>query len=419
MAPGGDSPTLEAFHAEPGASEMRAVASVPIEIIEIILQQQLADPSARLADLETTPIRSDGYSGNHLMRVRLAWTSESSAEEPRAATWVLKRWLSGGHSERLPGVDRPLEALGWTQGLLRPSSLPAGVATPIVGVRSDPNGLAAWIAMEDVSPSLRRYSRDLPLPPHEALNRARLVLDRMARLHTRWERPAQQAALRRCRWLVPMDRMLQCEAARCAVALGKASPTDTPPMDDVTDNYRDDLAALLAWMPSGDRPLFEDLFCHRERLVSALRAFPRTLIHGDLGDRNLGIRPGSDSGALDEASELVLIDWEWMAFSTPALDVARLWGSFPAVCDPSVPLPEAAFSNELPAYYFERYRAYGGVLRDVQAWHRACSLALLGLSMGQVSFIGSMIRHDVTRVVTALARQFDTIGAAARTLLAD
>jgi Phosphotransferase enzyme family len=398
---------------------MLTTVHVPAEIIEAILQRHLADPSARLADLESEPIPSDGYSGNHLFRVRLAWTSAMAAEPPRATTWVLKRWLPGGHSERLLGSHQPLEVLGWQHGLVRPEALPAGVATPIVGTWLDADGRAAWIAMEDVSPALSIYSRDLPLHPAQALTRARLVLERMARLHVRWERPDRQATLRRCPWLVPMERFLWFEADRCAAALGHAARPGSRPVGDLTDEYRDDLAALLAWLPSADRAMFEDLFCHRERLVSAMRPFPRTLIHGDLDDRNLGLRQGPASGASEEATELVLIDWEWMAFGTPALDVARFWGGFPAVCDLSMSLPEAAFSDELPAYYFEHYRAYGGALLDARAWHRACSLALLGLTMSQVSFIGSMIRHDVAPVVAGLARQLDTITAAARTLHAD
>src|SRR5262245_50974163 len=112
---------------------MLTSVDVPIEIVEAILQRHLATPSVRLVDLETAPVATDGYSGNQLFRVRLAWTGAQAADGARSATWVLKRWLPGGHSERLLGIHQPLEVLGWQHGLLRPASLPAGVATPIVG----------------------------------------------------------------------------------------------------------------------------------------------------------------------------------------------------------------------------------------------------------------------------------------------
>lgn len=392
---------------------MLSIVDVPIDIVEAILWRHLADPSARLTDLEVEPISSDGYSGNHLFRARLAW---KTADGPSFAAWVLKRWLPGGHSESQLGIDRPLEALGWQHGLLRPEAMPPGVVAPIVGAWPDRDERAAWIAMEDVSSALGRYSREAPLQSDEAVVCARLVLDRMARLHTHWERPEQRPILRRCSWLVPGERYLWSEAASVAAALGRTAPGGIPAGSVLTDEYRADVAAFFAWLPSGDRAMFEELFCNRERLVAALRPLPRTLVHGDLGDRNLGLRwPIS----LDDGPELVLIDWEWMGFGTPALDVARLWGGFPAICDLSRPLPEAAFSFELPDYYFERYRAYGGVLLDARAWQRICALTLLGLGMSQVSFAGSMIRHNVTPVVAGFSRQIETMTAAARSLFAN
>lgn len=420
MAAAGVRPTLQEEHTFfESVHAMLSVVDVPIEIVQAILQRHLADRSAHLTDLEVEPIASDGYSGNHLFRAHLTWSSAAPGVMRRTATWVLKRWQQGGHCERLLGVDQPLEALGWKDGLLRPEALPAGVTTPIVGVWLYSAGRGAWIAMEDVAPALSRYSRDAPLHPTEAAAATRLVLDRLARLHTHWERPERQATLRRCPWLVPMERYLWCQAASVAAVLGRATPNGIAPGSALTDEFRADVEAFFAWLPSRDRAMFEELFCRRERIVRAMRAFPRTLIHGDIGDRNLGLRPSTSPAAPADELELVLIDWEWMGFGSPALDVARLWGGFPGVCDQSLPLPEIAFTDELPAYYFERYRGYGGMLLDARAWQRACSSALLGLCMSQVSFIGSMIRYDVSRIVSGLARQLDMITGIGRSLLAD
>ena len=97
-------------------------------------------------------------------------------------------------------------------------------------------------------------------------------------------------------------------------------------------------------------------------------------------------------------------------------DVARLCASFPGLIDHAHSIPDTAFTDELPAYYFERYRSYGGALVDARRWHRARKLALLGLTMSQLSFAGMMIRYDVQRVVSALGRQFDTMAETARSL---
>jgi hypothetical protein len=88
------------------------------ELLQAVLREHLADPTAHIADLQIEPILTDSYSGNCLYRARIAWTS-SALPEVRSVTWMLKRWLSGGHGERLLGVDRPLEALAWERGILR------------------------------------------------------------------------------------------------------------------------------------------------------------------------------------------------------------------------------------------------------------------------------------------------------------
>ena len=107
----------------------------------------------------------------------------------------------------------------------------------------------------------------------------------------------------------------------------------------------------------------------------------------------------------DALSELVLIDWEWMGFGTPALDVARVWATFPAVCDHAQPCPEAAFSSDLLDYYLDRYRAYGGGQIDPSSWRRECALAMLAHALSQVRFIGSVLRHDPYAVLPTLERQ--------------
>jgi hypothetical protein len=399
---------------------MLVTETIPAELVEALLREHLADPTARISDLQVEPILTDGYSGNLFYRARVGWAGGVAAGAG-SATRVLKRWLPGGHSEYLLGVDRPLEALAWEEGILRPEALPAGVVVPFVGARLDPSGDAAWIVMEDVSAALREYSRERPLPPADAVARVKQVLDGLARLHAWWERPRQQAKLRRYSGLVPFERFLWCQAASYATVLGRTPPAGASPGSPVTDEFHADVHAFLTWLPAGHRSALEGLLFRREPLVAALGAFPRTRLHGDVDDRNVGLRhrPGraATNGSVDASSELVLgasselvlIDWEWIAVGPPALDVARLCGSAVAICDPSQPLPEALFSGELPDYYFERYRAHGGALADRDAWRRSFDLALLAGALTQVPFAGSMIRHGVGPVVATFERQVEMI----------
>ena len=196
--------------------------------------------------------------------------------------------------------------------------------------------------------------------------------------------------------------------------------TWTAPGTPVTEEQGADVAAVLAWLPAGDRALFERLLWDRTPLVDALRLSPRTLIHGDLDDRNLGLRPVFTRNECNEPaaglSELVLIDWEWMGLGTPALDVARLWATFPAVCDPAQPCPEAAFSTELLDYYLDRYHAYGGRQIDPRSWRRECALAMLAHAFSQVRFIGSVLRDDPLAVRPTIERQLGLVLEAARSL---
>jgi thiamine kinase-like enzyme len=275
--------------------------------------------------------------------------------------------------------------------------------------------------MEDVSAALREYSRDQPLPPAEAVARLKQVLDRLARLHARWEGPRQQAKLRRCGCLVPVERFIGCQAASYATALGRTPPAGLAPGSPVTDEFRADVQAFVDWLPRTDRSALRELLYRREPLVAALAAFPRTLLHGDADDRNIGLRQpaghATPNGSAGLSPELVLIDWEWIAAGPPALDVARLCGSAAAVCDPSQPRPEALFSDELPDYYFERYRAHGGALADRDTWRRSFTLGLLAGALTQVPFAGSMIRRAVKPVVATFERQVQMVLPEARALV--
>ena len=114
--------------------------------------------------------------------------------------------------------------------------------------------------------------------------------------------------------------------------------------------------------------------------------------------------------------EIVLIDWEWIGRGPPALDFARVWGTFAAVCAPGAPPPAVLSSSELPDYYFERYAAAGGQLTDRETWRRSYPLAALAAALTQVAFFGRMIRNDVKPVLAVLDRQTELLPTATRYL---
>ena len=392
---------------------MSAVEEVPTDLVEAVLHAHLADEEAALTSLVANPIPGNGFSGNRLYRVHLSWASGRRGTRPASADLVVKRWLPGGHGKALLGVTRPLEALAWEQGLLRRAALPAGIVAPIIGAKLTAAGTSAWIVMEDVAAALSEYSRERPLPAPEALARVKHVLDGLARFHAWWERPEQRMRLRDCRWLVSLEQFLRVEASTYAAAFGRAERRPSAGGRAAADELRADLQAFLDWLPAGDRPLWKTLMCDREPLVTAFRHFPPTLLHGDADDRNIGLRgvaaDPARAGGAEGTPELVLIDWEWIGWGPAALDFARVWGTFAAVCAHGSPPPEALSSGELPDYYFERYMAAGGKLTDRQAWQQSYPLAALAAALTQVAFFGRMIRDNVKPVLAALNRQMELL----------
>lgn len=392
------------------------------EIVTPLLRMHLGDASARLTHLAATQLPSEGFSGHELYRADLAWNGGRRGTKPGSARWVLKRWQPDGHSVRLLSVDAPVEALAWEHGILRPDALPQEVAAPLIGTRHDADGRSVWIAMDDVSADLDQYSRQRPIPGTVALDRLKTILTRLAQYHVWWESPARQGTLRSQPWLVPVERILWCEAGSHAEALGRARPVQAAAGTTVTAEFRANIEAFLAWLPTRDRPPFADLLCNRAALVSAFAPLPRTLLHGDLDDRNIGLRltapDAADNPAAAAPVELVLIDWEWMGMGPPALDVSRVWATFAAVCDPSELLPAAALTDELPLFYLEQYRQHGGRRISDGEWRQQFGLALLANGMTQIDFFGAMVRGNVTPVLNTLEPQFAIMVEAARELVA-
>jgi hypothetical protein len=135
----------------------------------------------------------------------------------------------------------------------------------------------------------------------------------------------------------------------------------------------------------------------RRVLVEALAAYPPTLLHNDLDDRNIGLRWSGDDAMIGSPTldlpELVLIDWEWIAVGPAAIDVAKIIRFLPIVTAPGAPIPEAFWNNELADYYFAHYRAAGGRYADAAGWRRSYGLVLVAQAVAQMPSIhGRMLR---------------------------
>jgi hypothetical protein len=304
-----------------------ASEDVPRHVVQSILRDHLADPTATLTDLSVQRfVAASSHSGDNThWRVRVAWTAEGSVS-PGSAEWIIKRWQPGGLSEAWVGLTQPQEAQAWQPGLLRPQALPAGLATPFVGASMDPDGTGAWVAMTDVSAELAQYSSAQPLPGEVALARVTHVLDGLARFHAWWEQPQQQEKLAEDSWLLSWEDKAWCNAATYAHVLGREPAGGRGRDWPVTESRRANLQAFLDWLAPGNRQLWEELLCDRRALLAALQGVPHTLMHGDPDDRNIGLCcPQGAGDAVQGAGsppELVLIDWEVIGVGPAAFDVA-------------------------------------------------------------------------------------------------
>ena len=127
--------------------------------------------------------------------------------------------------------------------------------------------------------------------------------------------------------------------------------------------------------------------CDRSALIAAFADNPTTLVHGDFWPPNVGLQVSAVE------TTIVLIDWEWIGNGCGALDVSKLLTEGAA-------LGHADFdAGALSAYYFDRYRTYGGELFDQKTWARAYELAEVyyALSMHPLCVGWAILDDSATR----------------------
>jgi Phosphotransferase enzyme family len=351
--------------------------NVPKFALSSILRDYLREPEAELTNCIIAPVSHSGMSGDSsLYRADIEWITSNSSIPASSTSWLIKCWKPGGLSLSELGWTRPVEALAWQHGILRPESLPHGVRTPIVGAVTDPGGAAAWVAMTDVSKELREYDRAAPLPPERLVSHAKTILAGLARFHAFWEQPDRQELLEGKDWLLPFENYLWRNAATCAAILKKDVVGEFSQVNPAIVEDELSLQAFLEWLEPSARPIWEELLVDRSRLVDRFTGLPFTLLHGDLDDRNIGL-----SWSASGESELVLIDWEWMGKGPAAIDVAKVFIYLPLICEPTSPCPEACWSGELLDDYYENYRAAGGKQFDYDSWRRSYDLGLVAQAL--------------------------------------
>jgi hypothetical protein len=155
---------------------------IPLEVLESILRDHLGNESARVTSHSVKPSPLQAQPTNAMYQVQIAWAADEG-RSGGSAEWLVKRWRPGDLNEAWMGIAEPLEALAWDHGLPRPEPLPPGISTPFVGASLGTSAESAWVAMTDVSAELGEYDGTRPLPPGEAVVRAKCGLDGLARLH--------------------------------------------------------------------------------------------------------------------------------------------------------------------------------------------------------------------------------------------
>jgi hypothetical protein len=324
------------------------ITAVPTDVLEALLRDHLADQTAVITDSMSAPLAHQGTNDStSFFRVTFSWALSAAPLRSHTTSWIIKRWKAGGQRDSSLGIIQPREVLAWERGWLRPAGLPAGVVVPFVGAWRSPDNAEAWLAMADVSTELSAYQR-MSLPGDTVIGRTRAILARLAQFHAMWEQPQRQAELRASPWLLRPEMYLWAMAPTYAQALGRA---------------------------------------------------PHTLLHNDLDDRNIGLRPPSaaaesQASAFDSA-DLVLIDWEWIAVGPAAVDVANIIQRVPVMISPGAAIPAAIWNDELIDHYFAHYRAAGGRCVDAAQWRRSFGLALVAHGLTQMPFIHGSLRRSI------------------------
>lgn len=346
--------------------EAAGSTQVPFDLIQSSLCEYLDRDTLSIVDCDIKRIETTGLSGNDFYR---AVVSLQEGQRTRLISLIVKRWRPTAWTALATGTKVSREALAWENGLITAHALPKGLRAPFIGAGRDKGG--AWIVMEDISSEFAAF--DSPTEKHE---NARLLLDRLARFHVCWERTDRLAQLQGHRWLFSQEARLHWVVDCYLKWLGEehTGAVDRENLrrfkmscPDGLGEIRPNVLAFLESVPRQDRDLWKQHMLHREALAAAFSQHSQVLLHGDMNERNNGIR------RINGDDEVYLVDWEWVGMGAPAIDVVSFVWHFALFGHNDRQATDVAAA--LQDYYFCRYIAHGGQKTDHKGWRQSCDLA--------------------------------------------
>ena len=286
------------------------------------------------------------------------------------------------------GIEHCIEGYAFHQGLFE--QLPQGIYVPILAATQVGRQQSVWIAMSDVSDDLSQYGRAHQRPYQVAEERLRQILSSLARFHVHWESHPQLGELRQGRNLLDISNVMWLYATLYSSALDEAPRYRGTIGQMASPEISARLRAFLDRLPDDVRPMWRSALVDRRSLLQEILTLPQTLLHGDLDDRNVGLRYQDGSQVADG---LVLIDWEFCGIGPAGVDVAKLLLQFGGVVDlrnvPSVPFQ--TLFDEFSAHYVDAYRQWGGtastdeqILKGIQLGFIKECLVPMPLSFGEL-----------------------------------
>ena len=307
---------------------------------QMLTPESLSDLSGKaIRHVRYRTMEHNGASGSQLMTVE-------ADSNPRSYRYVLKRISKSMDWLMVASEDHKCRSVTlWQSGML--DQLGPEIDHAILACARDGDGWA--LLMRDISDTLILGSYPYTSAQVYAFSEA------LSALHAKfWEHPAlEDPDLGLCD-ISGMLRTLSPENAR-RYQEGSGSPGWT---DWVIDNN----ALLLEMVAQDVADALGELQDNLQPLLKALGSGPRTLLHGDFQDRNLGLIHNGQS-------RVVLFDWGLAGYGLPTVDLG--WFLDKVVYRSEVP-PDAAISH----YRRCLERRLGVAFQD-EAWQRWQTLGRL------------------------------------------
>ncbi len=290
------------------------------EVVEALLPQLGVDAT----DITRVETMAGGLSGGRVYRLWLR-NPDGGQERTRVLKYTgpLEGWLGA-----VSGDTLIREAQLAASGLL--ADLPRDIATPTLAVafrgpRDQPEG-AALLMRDEQRHLLRNPYRT---PPGTIPADALAIIDRLARMHARfWSDPRLDDP--RLGLMSPENALLVTGPLGVATRLEAGDALAYLPVSAESWQTFFELAGEVATRR------FQAIMNEPERIMRALSALPRALVHGDVWGPNLGWLPGGGANR----KKLLLLDWAlalagpatydplWLASTWLAVDPARVLAAY-------------------------------------------------------------------------------------------